>query len=237
MRVLRSRHGKCALEIGGNAVVQFLTVTAHGPRFDRSERRAFFSEFNTILEMSPEEAVYSFIGCAKRGYLHSKEVCNFLWEQIMSKNFSEMTLAELILCYNRIAVSVGKKPRNSFSSKADAIEAIEKLDALVQEPTSTQLKNQGKIMTEQLDENGEVVAVAEKKSRGRGVGKRAMELILEGRTNEEVINTIREEIDGANPTPATMAWYRNKLRKEGLLPPSNRKSKEAVDEELEAEAA
>ena len=238
MRVLRSRHGKCALEVGGNVVMQFLTITSNGPRFDRSERKAFFSEFNTVLDMPVEDAVYSFLGAAKRGYLHSKEVCNFLWEQIMSKNFSEMTTAELIACYNRIAVSVGKKPRNSFSSKAEAIEAIEKLDALVQEPTSTQLKNQGKIMTQTVDENGEVVEAVAKKSRGRGIGKRAMELILEGRTNEEVINTIREEIDGANPTPATMAWYRNKLRKEGLLPPSNRKSKEVVDEDdLEEEAA
>jgi hypothetical protein len=237
MRVLRSRHGKAALEIGGNTVIQFLTITSNGPRFDRSERRAFFAEFNTVLDMPPEEGIFSFLRAAKRGYTHSKEVCNFLWEQLMSKNFSDMTHAELIACYNRIASSVNVKPRSSFTSKAEVIAAIEKLDALVKEPTQTQLQNQGKIMTQTVNEDGEVVAV-EKKPRGKGVGARAMELILEGRTNEEVIETVRSEIEGANPTPATMAWYRNKLRKEGLLPPSTRKVKAAAEaEEPEAEAA
>ena len=78
----------------------------------------------------------------------------------------------------------------------------------------------------------------EKKPRGKGIGARAMELIIEGKTNEEVIAIVRDEIEGANPTSATIAWYKNKLRKEGKLPASTRKAKGAAqtDEADEAEA-
>ena len=71
--------------------------------------------------------------------------------------------------------------------------------------------------------------VAAKKPRGKGIGARAMELILEGKTNTEVIEAIKAEIEGANPTTATIAWYKNKLRQEGKLPPTNRKKKDVAE--------
>lgn len=73
--------------------------------------------------------------------------------------------------------------------------------------------------------------VSEKKPRGKGIGARAKELILEGLDTAAVIATIQEEIEGANPTPATIAWYKNKLRQEGLLPATNRQKKEVVNTE------
>ena len=59
------------------------------------------------------------------------------------------------------------------------------------------------------EENKEV------KPRGKGIGARAMELLIEGKSTQEVIDIVKAEIDGANPTPATIAWYKNKLRQEG----------------------
>lgn len=233
MRVLRSRNGKVALETdGGNIIIQFLAITSTGPQFDAAERRAFYSEYNTIVKMEVEDALLSFLGAAKRAYYHNSKVIEFLMERLMSKNFSDMTLLELVSVYNKLANSLNKPKRASFNSKADALAALAKLDELSKQPTPAQLKNQGvKIMTK-LDENGNEVVeqTVEKKPRGKGIGARAMELILEGKSNQEVIDTIREEIEGANPTPATMAWYRNKLRKDGKLPPSNRGKKEAVAE-------
>lgn len=87
-----------------------------------------------------------------------------------------------------------------------------------------------------LDDNGNEVAVvpAEKKTRGKGIGKRAMKLILEGKTNQEIIEIIKAEIAEANPTVATMAWYRNKLRQDGLLPKPVRKAKKEAAPEAEA---
>ena len=65
----------------------------------------------------------------------------------------------------------------------------------------------------------------EVKVRGKGIGARAMELLIEGKTTQEVIDTVKAEIPDANPTPATIAWYKNKLRQEGKLPKPEKKVK------------
>lgn len=248
MRLLRNRRGQVALEIDGNTIIKFIRVTSNGPRFDASERKSFFTEYNTLLDGQDELSnILSFLLCSKRGFLHDASVCEFLWERLMAKNFTEMTLQELISVYNKLADAVKRKPRKAFSSKAECITAIEGLDALVKGPTIVQQHNEGNTMS-QVDENGEVVAVTEKKGRGKGIGARACELILEGKTNQEVIDIIKAEIEDAHPTPATMAWYRNKLRKEGKLPPTQRGQKgegegeaaaepEAEDTEAEQDAA
>lgn len=240
MRLLRNRRGQIAFEVNvGNALVKFIRITSDGPRFDNSEKRAFYGEYNTLIDTHTEfDNLVSLLTSAKRGYRHSAEICEFLGARVMAKNFSEMALQELISVYNKLALAVGRKPRKAFASKAEAISAIESLDALVKGPTQTQQRNEEKvIMTTKVDENGEVVSVAEKKPRGKGIGARACELILEGKTNEEVIAAIKAEIPDAHPTPATMAWYRNKLRKEGKLPPSARTlNKEAAEKEPAPEA-
>lgn len=228
MRLLRSRNGKVALEIGGNILMRFLYITANGPEFGSMRKADFYREYNALLPTTEDKAVLSFVSAAKRGFKHNGAVCKFLWEQIMSKNFTEMSTLELISVYNSIAASVNKPARKAFGSKAEAIAAIERLDSLVKEPTQNQLK-EAKIMTqvETLDENGNAVETPVKKARGKGIGARSMELILEGKTNAEVIEIVKSEIEGANPTPATMAWYRNKLRQDGLLAKPVKKEKAA----------
>lgn len=234
MQVMRSKHGKTALVISGNQMIKVLVVTAVGPQFDMLPYKAFSAEYAAVSNMTVEQALYSFLGVAKRAYRHNSEVVNFLWEQIVSKNLSEMTLNELVLCYNSLARSVNKPERKAFDSKAKALEAISALDEIVKAPTPNQVaaetkRNRSKTMTE---------ATVEKKPRGKGIGARAKELILEGKSNQEVIDTIKEEIEGANPTTATIAWYKNKLRQEGKLPATNRKKKgeaaEGVAEDEEA---
>ena len=69
------------------------------------------------------------------------------------------------------------------------------------------------------EENKEV------KPRGKGIGARAMELLIEGKSTQEVIDIVKSEIPDANPTPATIAWYKNKLRQEGKLAKAERKPK------------
>lgn len=239
MRVLLSKHGKACIELGGNSIIKFLTVGSQHPIFDSMPRTQFYREYNTVSKMTVLEALLSFVGVAKRAFRHNPAVCKFLWSEIMGQNFSEMTAEELLFVYNKLARSLNKQERKVFSSKSEAIRAIEKLDNLVVAPTAVQLKREGgNIMTEvKLDDNGNEVAVVptEKKTRGKGIGKRAMELILEGKTNAEIIAIIKEEIEDANPTVATMAWYRNKLRQDGLLPKPVRKSKKDAAPEVEAE--
>ena len=235
MEVRRSRHGKTALVIGGNAIVKILGVTANGPQFDMVAFREFRSEYNTLSNMSVDEAVYSFIGVAKRAYKHNQEVCDFLWEQIVAKNLSEMTLSELVLVYNGLAKQVNKPERKTFDSKGVALDAIAKLDEVVKQPTPIQEKAASKSTnrSNNMSEQTEGQVAVEKKPRGKGIGARAAELILEGKTNQEVIDTIKAEIEGANPTNATIAWYKNKLRQEGKLAKPVKKEKAAKTAEVE----
>ncbi|MCQ8186437.1 hypothetical protein [Parvularcula maris] len=43
----------------------------------------------------------------------------------------------------------------------------------------------------------------------------AEEAIREGLTNEETMARVREKCPGSSPTPASISWYRTRLRKNG----------------------
>jgi hypothetical protein len=50
----------------------------------------------------------------------------------------------------------------------------------------------------------------------RGIGTAAMEAILNSATNEEALAAVRKEFPDANTTKASINWYRNKARKDGM---------------------
>ena len=239
MNVMRSRHGKTVLVVGGNHFIKFIVVKGNCPEFGSMGFKDFYSEFNCKSSMSVEAAALSLLGVAKRALRHNSKVITFLLGEILMKNLSEMSLEELVSRYNSLCVAAGKKPRKSFDSKKAALEAIEKLDGEIQPPTEAQVKaaetsTQRRSTT--MTENTQEVKV-----RGKGIGARAMELLIEGKTTQEVIDTVKAEIPDANPTPATIAWYKNKLRQEGKLakpvkaPKPEKKAKE-VKQEAEVEA-
>ena len=241
MEVMRSRHGKTVIVIGGNHIIKFLMVKGNGPEFGSMGFKDFYGEFNLKLSMSVEAAALSFLGVAKRALKHNHEVVAFLLGEILMKNLAEMSLEELVSRYNSLCVAAGKKPRKSFDSKKAALEAIERLDGEITPPTPAQVKaaetsTQRRSIT-MTEENKEV------KPRGKGIGARAMELLIEGKSTQEVIDIVKSEIPDANPTPATIAWYKNKLRQEGKLakpvkaPKPDKKAKEVKQEaEVEADA-
>lgn len=227
MEVRRSKHGKACLVLGGAAAIKYITTSGTGPIVVLRAKQDFLNEWPKVIDNMPvTEAVVSYLCQAKRAYKHAPKVIVILWEIFMAQCSSEMSLTQLMLWYNKLAATVNKKPRNAFASKAEALAAIEKLDIIIAQQTPQQEAAQ----TRRSKMSDQDVAV-EKKPRGKGIGARAMELILEGLSNQEVIDTIKVEIEGANPTAATIAWYKNKLRQEGKLPATNRKKKEAVVEE------
>ena len=59
--------------------------------------------------------------------------------------------------------------------------------------------------------------VPEKKGRGQGIGAHCMELILAGKTNEEVVTAAKKKFPESNTSASPVAWYRNKLKSEGKL--------------------
>lgn len=225
MDLMRSKHGKAALVIGGNAIIKFITIDAKGPTFESMGYREFRAEYDTKLKVTEYQALLSFLKAAKKAYKHNPEVIHFLMENLM-KNFSEMTHDELIMRYNELCTATGKKPKKSFDSKKAVLKAIEELDAEVQVPTAEQeaaaqsTSRRSSNMTDAA--TGQPV---EKKPRGKGIGARAKELLLAGKETKEIIDTIKAEIEGANPTPATIAWYKNKLRQDGLLAKPVKKDK------------
>lgn len=53
----------------------------------------------------------------------------------------------------------------------------------------------------------------ERKSRKRGSGARFRELILQGKSNEECVRTVRQEFPESTATLSDAAWQRAQLRK------------------------
>lgn len=60
-------------------------------------------------------------------------------------------------------------------------------------------------------------AEGEKKPRGRGIGNYACEMILKGKSNEEVVKAVLTKFPDASTSASSVAWYRNKLKNEGKL--------------------
>lgn len=61
--------------------------------------------------------------------------------------------------------------------------------------------------------------------KGMGVGKAAREALLAGATNEEALEAVRAAVPSATTGIASIRWYRNKMRSEGLDVPSARELK------------
>jgi hypothetical protein len=55
------------------------------------------------------------------------------------------------------------------------------------------------------------------KPRGQGIGSFCCGLILEGKTNEQVLKAALAQFPGASTSQSSVAWYRNDLRRKGQL--------------------
>lgn len=58
---------------------------------------------------------------------------------------------------------------------------------------------------------------AAKPARGQGIGAYCNELILKGKSNEDVLTAVRTKFPDAATSASSVAWYRNKLKSDGLL--------------------
>ncbi len=62
-----------------------------------------------------------------------------------------------------------------------------------------------------------VKAEGEKKPRGSGIGAFCCEMILKGKSNEDVLTAVKAKFPDASTSASSVAWYRNKLKNEGKL--------------------
>jgi len=56
------------------------------------------------------------------------------------------------------------------------------------------------------------------------IGSKCRELIKLGKTNAEILETIKAEFPAAKTTVACVAWYKSDMRKKGLLAPRGHKT-------------
>lgn len=57
----------------------------------------------------------------------------------------------------------------------------------------------------------------DKQPRGPGIGAFCMDLIVKGKTNEEVLGAVKTKFPDASTSASSVAWYRNKLKSEGKI--------------------
>lgn len=61
------------------------------------------------------------------------------------------------------------------------------------------------------------------------IGSVAREAILDGQSNKEALETVRDQFPDCKTTLNSINWYRNDLRKKGHDVPSPRKAKAAAE--------
>lgn len=62
-------------------------------------------------------------------------------------------------------------------------------------------------------------AAAAPKKKG-GIGGFCERLLVEGKSNEDILKAVKKEYPSAKTSAASLAWYRSRLREEGKLPPA-----------------
>lgn len=69
-----------------------------------------------------------------------------------------------------------------------------------------------------------VTKFVKQESATTGIGAKCRELIKLGKTNQEILDTIKAEFPSAKTTVACVAWYKADMRKKGLLAPKGHKT-------------
>lgn len=146
--------------------------------------------------------------------------------------------ADLLALHNAIA----DKPAGpkTFSGRPRLLERIRKVAAeknidlakFRQEPAPEVTEAQVLQSVEPV-ETAAASTEPEKKPNGMGVGKLAREYLMlpSGWPCQTIADQINTQIAGAKATAASVRWYANKMRKEGIaVPPRRRPSTEAPAE-------
>ena len=97
---------------------------------------------------------------------------------------------------------------------ADEIENIEILTTEVEEEVVVQPSMMAQLVAQVVESSPEVVVKADK---NEGVGQFIRKLIGEGLGNKEVLAIVHGQYGNKNTTYACVAWYRNKMKKAGVV--------------------
>ena len=118
-------------------------------------------------------------------------------------DLKKLSMSELIARYNAIAATRGIAAVTEFKNLAAARAAVTQLE-------------EGKTMTEAATPTEGAVATGDKakynstgkRGPNQGVGEFAKGLIVEGKTNAEVLEAVKAKFEGAKTTLGCIAYYR-----------------------------
>jgi len=126
-------------------------------------------------------------------------------------------MSDLIALYNTEAPAKGKEPVTEFKTTKAAREAIEALRALPDAGADapfdggTEVEASGKPVLIPAGDNSKYVST-DKRGPNQGVGAYCKELILQGKTNAEVLTAVSEKFPTAKTSKGCVAYYRTALR-------------------------
>lgn len=108
----------------------------------------------------------------------------------------------------RLAAAVTDKPAKKAAAEKPAAKAA------VEKPAKKKSAAAEKMAAEKAAKKA---APKKPGAKGQGIGAFCMELILKGKSNEDVLESVRKKFPDASTSASSVAWYRNKLKSEGKL--------------------
>lgn len=118
---------------------------------------------------------------------------------------ANLGMTELIALYNEKAAAMGKEAVTEFKTTKAARKAIEALDAA---PVETEAS--GAPVLVPAGDNSKYASTG-KRGPNQGVGAFCKELIVEGKTNQEVLDAVAIKFPSAKTSKGCVAYYRTKL--------------------------
>jgi hypothetical protein len=228
--VVRQDHNShtCLEYFRGDKWSEYLAFEPQGLVKFRETTTKLEERFNRIVfSITPEQAALSFLRASKRAYLPEDGVNEIIMEiYIMAASngskLSALDIKELFKLHNDLATALKLPTVNSVkdtkAGKESLIGKIEDLQSKAKALTGEQSKNKANAAEasgkRSAAANGDKPAGAKKP----GIGAFCMDLIINGKSNEEVIAAAKKQFPGANTSTSSVSWYRNKLKQEGKLP-------------------
>lgn len=153
---------------------------------------------------------------------------------------SKQSMSEIIAAYNELAVSKGKEEVTSFKNLSAARAALKSLESNDMTDTNTtdspEVETSGAPGLDTPSNGGPKYNSSGKRGPTQGVGKFCKELIVDGKTNTEILEAVAEQFPTAKTTANCVAYYRAKLAKEAAVPAAEEATAEEATAEEEAAA-
>jgi hypothetical protein len=120
-------------------------------------------------------------------------------------NLQEMEFTDLLDIYTTRCEELGKEPDDAHKSKEALIEAINALQGGGEQG--------GEAGDTESSDKQQKYNSSGKRGPNQGIGAFAKEQIIQGRTNQEVLNMIATQFPTARTSMSCIAYYRNALKK------------------------